>query len=192
MADIFEIIKKRRSVRQFTPEAVPNQDLELILDAARYAPTAGNKQPWRFLVVCQRENLSHLQVELEAWVRNWIRTKGFDSSEQAEHLDGAMTCLERILSAPLIIFILVDTSVYPDLVAYDGALAAANLMLAARALGYGTSFQTTFFPEDVVCHYFSIPEKFHLICAIPVGRPVEWPAAPPKKSLAELVYYEHL
>lgn len=49
--DVFEVIEKRRSVRKYKPLSVPNEDLKKILEAARLAPSAGNRQPWRFIVV---------------------------------------------------------------------------------------------------------------------------------------------
>jgi nitroreductase len=187
MIDIFLAIKNRRSVRQFKPDPITDEHLELILDAARYAPSGGNNQPWCFLVVRERENLVRLQRKLEVWMRERIRTTGLDPAIQAE---SAITCLAGIFTAPLMIYIFVDTSVYPKLVAYDGTLAAGNLMLAARALGYGTCFQTTFFPEEIIYEHFGVPEYLYLICAIPVGLPVEWPPIPLKKPLHELVRYE--
>jgi nitroreductase len=190
ITNIFDLIKTRRSVRKFKPDPVPDEHLELILDAARYAPTAGNNQPWSFLVLCERENLSRLRKRVEAWTQERIQTIELNPTKQAERLDGAITYLEGIFAAPLIIFIFVDTSAYPELVAYDGALAAGYLMLAARALGYGTCFQTTYFPDDIIREHFSVPERFRLICAIPLGLSVEWPPTPPKKPLQELVHRE--
>lgn len=192
MTEVLNVIKERRSVRVFRPDAVPDEHLELILDAARCAPTANNNQPWYFLIVRERDNLERLKSRLERWIRQRIEAVEADSEVRAERLEGAIAYLAGILAAPLLVFIFVDTSEFPELVAYDGALAAQNLMLAARTLGYGTCFQTTFFPEDVVRRHFGVPEKFRLICAVPVGRPVEWPSAPPKKPLAELVRYEHM
>ncbi len=72
----------------------------------------------------------------------------------------------------------------------DGALAAENLMLAARALGYGTGFFTTFFPEARMKAFFQIPDRYKLVCFTPIGVPEEWPTTPEKKSLDGIVVYE--
>lgn len=189
---LLRLIHERRSVRAFRPDPVPDEHLEQMLDAARHAPTAGNQQPWRFLVVRDRDNLARLRLALEAWLRQRIDAWEAAPEEKAARLEGVLAYLAGVLAAPLFVFILVDTSTHPELVAYDGALAAENLMLAARALDYGTCFQTTFFPEEVVCRHFGVPERFHLVCALPVGRPTEWPPAPPKRPLAELVCYESM
>ena len=49
--DVVKVIKARRSVRKYKPESIPADKLEIILEAARFAPSAGNRQPWRFVVV---------------------------------------------------------------------------------------------------------------------------------------------
>lgn len=189
MRCVLEVIRERRSVRAFRPDPVPDEHLEIILDAARHAPTANNDQPWCFHVVRERDNLERLRLTLEEWIRERVEAIESDPEAQGERLRLAIAYLENIFAAPVFIFIFVDTSVYPELVVYDGALAAGNLMLAARALDYGTCFQTTFFPEDVLRDHFGLPEKSRLICAVPLGRPVAWPPRPPKKPLAELVRY---
>lgn len=190
MRYVLDVIKERRSVRAFRPEPVPDEHLEIILDAARHAPTANNDQPWCFVVVREGENLERLRLTLERSIHERIEAIESDPEARSERLRPAIAYLENIFAAPVFIFIFVDTSAYPELVVYDGALAAGNLMLAARTLGYGTCFQTTFFPEDVLRDHFGLPEKFCLICAVPLGRPVAWPAKPPKRPLAELVRYE--
>ncbi|MFX1539005.1 MAG: nitroreductase family protein [Promethearchaeota archaeon] len=77
---------------------------------------------------------------------------------------------------------------YPDLVMFDGALAAQNIMLAAHALGYGSSFQTSFFPEQVVKEYFTIPEHYKFICALPIGKKIQTPDMPEKKPLETFIW----
>jgi nitroreductase len=74
---------------------------------------------------------------------------------------------------------------------HDGPLAAANLMLAARALGYGTVYGTDAVSVDALRRIWAIPERFNVTCIIPIGVPKEWPASPPKKPLEELVVYEY-
>ena len=63
-------------------------------------------------------------------------------------------------------------------------------MLAARSLGYGTGFFTSYFPEDAVKSFVKAPDNLQLVCATPVGVPEEWPETPEKKSLDDLVFYE--
>ena len=60
--DALEAIRKRRSVRKYTGDPIPRQDLETIVDAGRLAPTGGNRQPWEFVVVTGREMIDQLKV----------------------------------------------------------------------------------------------------------------------------------
>ncbi|MEM2110794.1 MAG: nitroreductase family protein [Candidatus Bathyarchaeia archaeon] len=63
--DAFEAIKKRRSVRNFTGEGIPREDLEKIVDAGRLAPSGNNRQPWDFIVVTDREMIKKLAMSTE-------------------------------------------------------------------------------------------------------------------------------
>jgi len=99
--------------------------------------------------------------------------------------------LENILSAPVYVAVLVDShEKYPDYIIYDGSLAAGNLMIAARSLGYGTGFFTSFFPEEKMKKFFNIPDHYKLICFTPIGVPEKWPETPSKKKLEDLVIFE--
>jgi rhodanese-related sulfurtransferase len=91
--------------------------------------------------------------------------------------------LENVLSAPVYVAVLVDAlSKYPEEYIYCGTLAAENIFIAARFLGYGTGFYTAFFPNDEMKKFFNIPEQYRLICFTPIGVPDKWPEMPPKKS----------
>ena len=161
---LFEIIKTRRTVRKFKSTHVPEVHLRLILDAARYAPTAGNQQPWKFLVVQNRERLDQLKSETLEWYLEALKqNRQLDDSALVKTELAVRGLLEDVLSAPIYIAVLVDsTSQYPNYVIYDGTLAAGYLMIAARALGYGTGFFTTFFPENRMKDFFEIPNNYRL------------------------------
>jgi nitroreductase len=68
-----------------------------------------------------------------------------------------------------------------------GALAAQNLMLAARALGYGTVYCANSIPEAVTKEILNIPDHYKRVCITPVGIPAEWPKIPSKKDLKEVI-----
>jgi nitroreductase len=67
--DAFEAITKRRSIRKFTGDPIPREDLEKIVDAGRLAATGGNRQPWTFIVITEREMIDELKVAAE-WMEN--------------------------------------------------------------------------------------------------------------------------
>jgi nitroreductase/ketosteroid isomerase-like protein len=189
---LFETIANRRTVRAFKPQPVPREHLLKILDAARLAATAGNQQPWKFLVIQDRHKLDALEEAALSWALEKQEEKRKLSEEERNEIRQKLRAtLENVLSAPVYVALLVDSqSAYSDYNVYDGALAMGNLMIAARALGYGTGFFTSFFPEPKMKEFFHIPPRYSLICFTPIGVPQEWPSTPPKKSLDDLVIFE--
>jgi len=191
-AYLFDVLKNRRTVRKFKSTPIPKEHILKILEAAHFAPTAGNQQPWRFLVIQDRTKLDRLKEEAVAWYLDLYRSKA--QSEDAKLKEVAQSLrgtLGDVLSAPAYVVVLADSKAkYPEYVTVDGTLAAANLMTAARALGYGTGFYTTFFPEGKIKAFFNIPDQYRLICFTPIGVPEEWPKPPSKKDLKELVVFE--
>ncbi len=121
---------------------VPEEHIIKICDAARMAPTAGNQQPWKFLVVRDRSKLDELMNTLIAASLKFFKDRQNPSAEEAKKYEEKNRAyLEKIFSAPVFIVVLVDTqSKWPSYNRYDGPLAAGYLMLAARALGYGIFF----------------------------------------------------
>ncbi len=190
--DVFQAIKYRRSVREFLPNDVPKADLERILDMARHAPTAGNGQPWKFLPVREMDNKARLRKVVEEYLRREIHKLELSPDEVIEHEQDFIRFVQKIFAAPVIVFVFVDASHHPQLVGYDGAMAVLNMMLAACALGYGTSFQTTIFPDWLVKDFFSVPDDHKFICAVPIGRPAIQPKAPSKKPLSSLIWEEQV
>jgi nitroreductase len=190
--DTMDIIKSRRTVRKFNSTPVPKEHILKILDAARFAPTAGNQQPWKFLVVEDREKLDQLQgASLEWFLERYQKMRELTAEELEKAKESLGETLTNVLSAPVYVAVLVDSKAkYPDYVIYDGTLAAGNLMIAARALGYGTGFFTSYFPEAQMKEFFGIPDQYKLICFTPIGVPDAWPETPPKKSLDEVVVFE--
>jgi nitroreductase/ketosteroid isomerase-like protein len=190
----FDIIKNRRTIRRFKADPVPEEHIMKILDAARLAPTSGNQQPWKFLVVRDRKKIDELRATVIKWIVKQIKEK-YQLDETAAEEQGKKyeSVIAGNLSAPVLIVVLVDSKApYPDYIHTDGDLAAENLMLAARALGYGTGYYTSFYPEEVIKPFFKIPDNYQLICVTPIGVPDEWPKAPPKKDINDLVAFESI
>jgi nitroreductase/ketosteroid isomerase-like protein len=188
--DALETLLNRRTVLRFRDVAVPDEHVRLVLTAAANAPTAGNQQPWKFLVVRDRSKLDTLRDRaVEAHMAK-VREAGApaDTATFRQRLEAAV---DGALSAPVYIAVLANRQArYPEHVDEEGSLAAGNLMNAARALGYGTGFFTSLFPDDVMRSLFNIPERYSIICFTPVGVPETWPEAPPKKPLETLVVRE--
>lgn len=190
---LFNIFRNRRTVRKFKSTPIPKAHLLRILNAARYAPTAGNQQPWKFLVVQDRNTLDQLEEEALTWYMKSYQAQKQLSDNKIETMKSSLqSVLNNVLSAPVYVAVLVDSlAKYPQYITHDGTLAAGYLMIAARSLGYGTGFFTTYFPEQQMKEFLDIPNQYQLICFTPIGIPAEWPETPHKKELEDFIIYEH-
>lgn len=189
----FKIVKTRRSVRKYLSTSVPEEHITQILDAARMAPTSGNQQPWKFLVVRDPQKIKELKTECiaQAIERFKIRKGNPTETELTEYKEKVAKNMENYLSAPVYIIVLTDSnSIYPTYNEHDGPLAAGYLLLAARALGYGTVYITDAIPDAATKKVFNIPDNYKRVCITPIGIPESWPETPTKKELKELVIQE--
>ncbi len=189
----FKVIKTRRSIRKYLPTLVPEEHLTQILEAARMAPTAGNQQPWKFLVVRDQQKINELKTECINLALDGFKARKANPTEKElnEFNEKVAKSMGNYLSAPVFIIVLTDSkSIYPTYNDQDGPLAAGYLMLAARALGYGTVYITDAIPDVATQKVFNIPENYKRVCITPVGVPENWPEPPVKKDLKELVVYE--
>jgi len=188
---LFDTIKNRRTVRKFKPDPVPKEHIIKILDAARYAPTAGNAQPWKFVVIQDRSRLDSLSHLLQkSWEEKLTVHPDLDAEKKKSYTEGGKEVINEVMTAPVYIMVFVDSTVYPEYSMWDGCLAVENLMLVAKALGYGTGFFTTYFPEEVVKSFVKAPDNLEFLCATPVGIPEKWPEMPEKKDLDGFIIYD--
>ena len=163
--DLYETIKTRRSIRAYKKDQVEDDKLDRIIDAARLAPTAANKQPFS-LIVIKNEQVKHKLKD--AYSQEWFYT------------------------APVIICAcaLPDTAWkrndgrrYVDV---DVAIAMDHLILAASAEGLGTCWIAAFKPE-VVKDVLNIPDNLEPLILTPLGYPEIIPEPTFRKSLGEMV-----
>jgi nitroreductase len=189
---LFNIFTSRRSVRAYKPDYIPDEHIKKILSIACSAPTSGNQQPWKFLVVRDREKLDELKNACIDRSLMRARMSGTLNEEQFKAREKSIRqYYEKTLSAPVYIVILVNKQCkYPAYTKHDGPLAAGYLMIAARSLGYGTVYYTDSIPEDLTMKVLNIPEQFERICITPLGIPETWPKSPQKKALEEFVVME--
>jgi nitroreductase len=189
--NIWDVFKSRRSVRKFKSDPVPEADITKMIDAARLAPTSGNQQPWKFLVIRDKEKINKMK---EACVNEALqRYEKIDkkSETKEQYLEKANNVFGNYLFAPVYIVVLTDNNAkYASYNHWDGPLAAGYLMLSARALGYGTVFITDAISDKVTKEVLQIPDNYTRICITPVGIPVEWPSATPKRELNDFIVYE--
>jgi len=169
---VFEAIKERRSVRAYTDEAVSDEDVERLIEAARWAPSAGNIQPWAFVIV--------------------------KDAETKQKLYGAALNQTLIQQAPVVIVICADlirsSRGYGSRGVHlysiqDTAAAIENILLAAQELGLATCWVGAFH-EDEVAEAVKAPRHVRPVAMVAVGYLTERPVAPHKRSINEIVHYE--
>ena len=194
-----DLFAKRQTIRRYKSDPVPADHLRRILDAARRGPTCMNQQPWIFLVIQDRgrieamkkRTLDLLATRLDAHAEKDRDVKAADLAKQKAQ---AIAFTEGYFTAPAYVVVLVDSQsrCAGYALQHDGPIAAAYLMLAARAFGYGTAYLTDGIPEVVTREVLAIPSRYTRICITPIGIPERWPEPQPKRRLEEVVAYETL
>jgi nitroreductase len=158
--DALEAIRKRRSVREYTGDSIPREDLETIVDAGRLAASGSNRQPWGFIVITDRAMIDKLKVAAE-----WMEKAGaiiavvMDPSSRWWVEDGS-AAVENMLIA-------------------STALGYGSCWLEGDTLRWEGEFKAL----------LGIPKEKRLLTLVPFGVPTEWPVKE-KKSLEEVIHWE--
>ena len=176
-----EFLRSRRSVRQFLPEPVPETTIRRILQTACRAPSAHNRQPWRFAVLAAREARVRLADAMGVEFRRDLRADGLGEAE-VEKL--AARSHARITAAPATVVLCLtaaDMDAYPDrprrraefrMAVQSVALAGGQLLLAAHAEGLGAVWVCApLFAQDAVRDALSLPADWEPQGMILMGRP---------------------
>jgi nitroreductase len=189
-----EAMFTQRSIRRFRPDPIPMPDLHLILDAAVKAPSGGNRQPARFLVLNDPSVIREFgALYREAWWakrrdenRPWTRREEIPAEDKGS--TAAARLADEIKDAPCVVLALTTvrngaSSVIPSV---------QNLMLAARALGIG-SVPTTLHPQvmERVYALLGIPSEMEFHLCIPMGYPRGNFGPTQRKPAAEVTALNH-
>jgi nitroreductase len=133
--DVLKNIYSRRSVRAYLPDDVPDGVIRELIRAGTYAPSAANKQPWRFVVIKNRELIAKLSDKAkELWMEQAAKTSQPELKSLVKMV--SRPGFNIFFSAPLLIMIFSDSDAFSPQI--DCALAGENMMLAARSLGMGS------------------------------------------------------
>ena len=173
---ILDLIKSRRSTRRFKPDLVSDEDINAVLEAAQWAPSGENFQPWKFIVIKSKERMEQ--------ILEFIPYKKYQ---------------KFIMNGPVLIVVIGDKrkSKWWFL---DCALAVQNLMLEAWARGLGTCFSAQYptVPEHVeekIKELLEIPKKWKIVTMTPLGYPIDPPESAfrfpaSRKPFEKIVCYE--
>lgn len=165
MDNFLELLKIRRSVRAFQDRNIPKEQLQEIVDAARFAPTARNVQPWEFVVITDRNKLAEIA----------------NLGQNAKFMAQAAACIAVFSTA---------TNYFLE----DGSAATCNILLAATALGVGSCWiagdKKPY--SQKASSLLNAPTGLKLISLVALGYPQEENAFKivEKRALGELLHWE--
>jgi len=197
--DFFEVIRRRRSIRQFTAHPVKEEDLRAMLEAARLAPSATNEQPWRFIVIRDRDFIKGLQEMVSALLQGHLEAATDEG--RREHIKAMRYYASSFGGAPVVIAVLTSPwpAASPELQrkqTFDSGLqsvaaAIAHLHLAATALGYGSCWATApiDFAGPELEAMLGVEKPWSLVALVAVGVAARIPREPPRKSLEEIATF---
>ncbi len=177
MNEVFKAIQERRSIRRFKSTQVEKKKILKILKAAQWAPSFLNLQPWKFIVVTEKEVKKQLSKAL---------TLPFIKIVYSGPIP-----YENLISVPVIIVTCVDPDRDKLHHIEDGACAVQNMALAAHSLGlasYWIGVLNTFVEAEVK-KILEIPSKYRVIAMMPIGVPEESPKTK-REKLDDVCYYE--
>ena len=200
---LLELLQTRRSIRRFREQAVTRDELERLLGAARWAPSNHNRQPWKFLVIEEREQIRALAASISAQLARKLAALPALAAGHAEELTHYATCFAGapLLLVPLhkrpvsVSAALLTGVAEPALVSGEPlsvAMAVQNLLLAAHTLSLGTCVLTApLLVPEAWAATLQIPAGYDATCFVAVGHPDETPAAPRRKNLEHLFEFRH-
>lgn len=196
--DIIKEIKKRRSIRDFKQTPVKKEVIDEIIQAGRYAPSASDQQPWRFIVLTNKEMINELSQVIKLEIRKILKRRFFYKfffpslkSDRTVQLLAATSFSEEDLlffQAPVLLFIVTENKRFYN---ESCACCAQNMMLAAHSLGIGSCWIG-------LAHFLSlnkkwlrkidVPKEYHISAVLVFGHPKgKPPRAPLRKPLADVI-----
>ena len=204
--DLLDLVKKRRSIRRFKSEPVPKEIIRKILEVGRHVPSAGNAQPWEFVVVEDKKTKKDITMSI---VRDGARNLDNDPTMYVE-----VAVQPHLNTAPVLILVCGDPRlkeafpVWLDgniLVRQSLAICIYAIQLAAESLGLATAWATIQggTRETAIKELLGVPPAYTVDHIIPVGYPDDvkekqtkplapvLERAPLRRGLDEIVHYEH-
>jgi nitroreductase len=193
--DIFDAIYTLRAMRRLKTDLVPDELVWKVLDAAIRAPSGGNLQPWRFVVVTDAAKKKKIgEWYLDGWNKMYgpRRDVPITDPAAARTFKSADHLANHIAEAPVLIF----ATVMSNMASVSGAgpnifPAVQNLMLAARALGLGTTLTTLHKHHDAdVKELLGIPDGVETMALIPLGWPKGNFGTGPRRPVEEVTHWD--
>ena len=182
-AKLLDFMRSRRSLRRYRDERVPQAWVDCLLEAAVWAPSAHNRQPWRFVVIDADATKTRLAREMGAALRRDLMADGLPRAVIDADVGRSY---ERITTAPLLILLCMSLSemdVYADdernqhesaMARQSVAMAGQNLLLMAESLGLGACWMCApLFCQDLVASALALPADWRPQAMITLGFPAQ-------------------
>ncbi|MFX1561735.1 MAG: nitroreductase family protein [Promethearchaeota archaeon] len=193
---IVELIRRRRSIRHMTGERIPDEDLELILDSARYAPSPENMQMWRYVVIREDQEMKRIIADISQEAaryvfgnfpyeatqgRLWYMPDASRPGTYEEMRDGSLFRYPEKADAVIICCASEtwhdSTAMYPNELCGSVvvAMGVLNMWLVAQSMGYACAYQAVAFADhrhvEYICDLLGIPRTWTPIAAFCIGVP---------------------
>lgn len=198
---LLELIQSRRSVRRFSECVVSRDYLARLFEAARWAPSTHNRQPWRFLVLEDKQQINRLAETVRQNLSQKLKELPEAAASHIGEFTHYATCFAN---APVLLVVLhkrpvsVSASLLaglknPELVSGEPlsvAMAVQNLLLSAQALGLGTCVLTgPLLVPEVLAAELTLPAGHEMTCLVAVGHPAETPPPPRRKTVEQIIEF---
>lgn len=199
---LLELLRSRRSVRRFQERPVDRSDILRLLEAARWAPSNHNRQPWRFLVCEDRARITALAEAVGRDLGDKAKTL---PSALANHGGELVRYATLFGSAPVVLVVqhqqpaslaagLLEGVPNPTLASGEPlstAMAVQNILLAAHALGLGACVLTgPLLTPKPLAAALNLSGGCDLTCLVAIGYPAEYPPPPRRKSLEQIAVFD--
>jgi len=211
--ELYDVMRTACATREFTNDPIPDATLFKILDNARFAPSGGNRQGWRVIIVRDRktrEALAELSVpaarryaaQLKAGENPWNTVDPTNVDAETIELTPAPSYFTKpYLQAPVVLVVCVDLKVVASTDQYlhrIGVVSGAsiypfvwNILLAARHEGYGGTITTlAISQEPKLQDHLGVPKEFAISAIIPLGKPVRHLTKLKRKPVLSFAVYE--
>ena len=174
-----KVVRGRRSVRKFQNRAIPDSEVELLVDLARHAPSSMNGQPWHFVIVKSDQTKAALPE---------IKNRFCPPEKQAYQAD-------FLLKAPLIIVVCVEKNRSFGREIENGILAASIIMLGAHSRGLGTVYMSAYISDEpklseAIRKELGLPEGVAPVSILPLGYPDEIPQPKELRPFKETIHFD--
>lgn len=192
--EFLKCVRERTSIRIYKAGRVSEEQLHMILEAARWAPSGANSQPWDFILTRDRKKMGKVR---EIYSREWKRRKHEDPFHYKglkKDYVGDVSILVLVCGDPRTMGVYLTTRQPADrekLFHASIANAVEHLMLTAATMGLGSVWVSVREEvEEELRALFQVPEPLRLLWIIPIGHPRTRPKAKPRRELSSMVHWE--